>query len=425
MQAPSPRRTWTPWTLRAAGIAALGATLLLQPSPAHAAPSTLHVAATEPTATRAELQALLTRMNEAVAAADPGRYLACVALQDPCFATEQRNWAKDLTIKAPGSFEATIGEDDPVTQEKDGAAIATLTMAWTMPGAAKRTVSFPARFVRADSGWLYAGERWNVLEGSLVRVLYESEDLKDVAATVAEILPEIREHVHEGFGLAADTDLIGRTQQIKLYTSMRHLQHSIYLSYTDGLGGWNEPGEAIKILARPSTGKGTLRTLLAHEYGHVASFQFGPHATDMPWWILEGAAELAAEKYSRGGASTDRRVLQWSKNGGLLEWHQLADFRGEAASHYAHVYAQGHQMIRYISGEFGRDERNAWMREMAGGQSIDEATRKVMGMSFEELDSRWRESLKQAAAAEASKEPPAKEDPAAAPDSKPEGKPDR
>lgn len=372
-------------------------------------------AAADPSAAKEGILELLQRMTAAVAAADQAGYLACVDRSDSDFATEQKNWAKDLGRKPVESFDLSL-EGDP-SLEPDGSARVKLKTKWQMPGGGERTISFPARFVRGGGGWLYAGEWWNIKDGERVRVLYEGEELADVAAAVAEVLPEIREHVHEGFELTEDRDLTERVQQVKLYTSMRHLQHSIYLSYTDGLAGWNEPGEAIKILARPGTGKSTLRTLLAHEYGHVATFQLGPKANDMPWWILEGVAEMAAERYSKGGEATDSRVRQWARRNNLVDWEDLADFHGEAANHYSHVYTQGHQMIRYISGRFGRTARNGWMRAMSQGAKLDQATLDVLGLSFDQLDQDWRKSLRPESADKPAPETAA--EPAGAPAGKP------
>lgn len=377
--------------LAAAGLWALFGTLAPAVEAGHwQAPAVQ--AAPDPSAAKAGIQELLQRMTAAVAAADQTGYLACVDQTDSDFATEQMNWAKDLGRKPVESFDLGL-EGDP-SIEPDGSARAKLKTVWRMPGGGERTMSFPARFVRGSGGWLYAGEWWNIKEGERVRVLYEGDELAGVAAAVAEVLPEIRAHVHEGFELTEDRDLTERVQQVKLYTSMRHLQHSIYLSYTDGLSGWNEPGEAIKILARPGTGKGMLRMLLAHEYGHVATFQLGPKANDMPWWILEGVAEMASERYSKGGESTDSRVRQWARRDNLVDWEDLADFHGEAANHYAHVYTQGHQMIRYISGRFGRTARNGWMRAMSRGANLDRATLEALGLSFDQLDQDWRKSLR-------------------------------
>jgi hypothetical protein len=342
-------------------------------------------------------------MSAAVSGADGEAYLSCVSLADPCFATEQRNWAKDLKRAAPERFEFTLDGEDPALAS-DGAAEAKVRMSWRMPEGRDRSLAYTARFVRADAGWLYAGERWQKVEADRIRVFYEG-DLEPVARRVAEVLPAVRAHVQEEFQLEGDADLAERTQEIKLYRSMRHLQQSIYLSYKNSLSGWNEPGESIKILAQAETGKGALRPLLGHEYGHVATFQLGPKATDMPWWVLEGVAELASDESGRGWDGVDRMVRRWAADDELVEWERLADFHGEATQHTSHVYHQGHHMIGYITREFGREKRNTWLREMAGGRLIDDATRDVLGMSFADLDARWRRGLVEKREPEA---PPAK-----------------
>jgi hypothetical protein len=232
-----------------------------------------------------------------------------------------------------------------------------------------------------------------VLEGDHCRVSYAA-GLEDDAKAVAEVLPEIRAHVHEGFELTQDKDLTERVQQVKLYASVRDLQESIYLSYSDSLAGWNEPGESVKILPAGHFNKRELRVLLAHEYGHVATFQLGPKANDAPWWVLEGVAELSAEAYSRDEKSTDRIVKMWAGNGGLVDWEKLSDFRGEATRHMAQVYTQGHHMLSYISERFGRRGRNKWLTAMAQGSSIEDATKAALGMSFADLDKEWRASIK-------------------------------
>lgn len=348
--------------------------------------------APEPEGLRAQLDQLLRDMSAAAATADQPGYLSHISPADAVFFKEQQNWARDLGRIAPEHVEITLG-DKPISLEPDGAAVADMVTKWRMPKGKDRTLAYPARFVRGELGWLYAGERWNVLEGDHCKVFYEDEALKPVAESVAAVLPEIRSHVNEGFELADDKAVTERVQQVKLYTSMKHLQHSIYLSYTDGLGGWNEPDEAIKILANPRSSKGTLKILLGHEYGHVATFCMGPKATDMPWWILEGVAELSAEEYSRDGDRVDRTVKRWAKNDGLVAWNDLADFHGEALKHQQNVYTQGHHMVSFVSATFERRGRNAWLRALAQGSTLEDATKSALGLSFDELDKKWRASI--------------------------------
>lgn len=353
-----------------------------------------------------EFEETLRAMERAVLAGDAEGYLSWVDRGDAVFAMEQKNWAADLALHRPAAFsmevEGLAVEGDRATGE--------LKMRWRLAreggeAGPERAVAFPAKFVRGQTplghGWLYAGEDWASVEGEGV-VVWFPEGWEEAAEGIVGVFPEIAAHVHEGFGIEVEGP-----QHVKLYPSMEWLQASIYLSYTDPLGGWNEPGESIKLLGDAVRGRrgaalGPMaRVVLAHEYGHVATFAYGARATEMPWWVLEGVAELAAERYSRSGRrSVEGMVRAWAAAGSLIEWERLADFRGEAANHGAVVYTQGHHMLGYISERFGRERRNGWLRAMASGASLDEATREALGVSFEELDRGWRESVSAPAEAE-------------------------
>ena len=63
-------------------------------------------------------------------------------------------------------------------------------------------------------------------------------------------------------------------------------------------------------------------------------------------------------------------------------------------------------LLGYISEKWGRTGRNSWLRLMANGKTIDEATRDVMGMPFADLDTQWRASLGSQPAAEPTPEKP-------------------
>jgi len=334
------------------------------------------------------LDALLARIRSAVLTADADEYLACVDVRDPVFAREQKNWVADLKRKPVKEFSVQV--QDQALVGPDGPMNGQLTMSWKIADedAVGRTISFPATFTRdAAGGWLYAGEAWQSIEANGVKVLYD-HGLDEVAKNVVEILPDIRAHVNEGFEVA-----INRVQEVKLYGSMRHLQQSIYLSYVDSLGGWNEPGESIKILVGRRSKPAELKPLLAHEYGHVATFEYGPKASGMPWWVLEGVAELSAEAFG-GARDVSRMVGRWALNGKLADWDRLADFHMVKTEDHMYVYSQGHHMLGFVSEKFGRSGRNAWLRAMAQGATLDDATREAMKMSFAELDLAWRASFK-------------------------------
>ena len=285
-------------------------------------------------------------------------------------------WAADLKRHVPETFRLRIvdpaeraaneaasrGEGGTAPAEPAGAddrphefgparAAFELEMKWKMsvpraegeagePRVINRTVSYPVVFVLvptedAPSGrWLFKGEQWievrtepdddaeaaRAHRGENVAMCFAGYE--DVSRRVVEMLPEIRAHVDTGF----EQD-VPHEQVVKIYPTMQHLQASIYLSYWDGLSGWNEPKESIKIIVRPNARRQQLQPLLAHEYGHVVTFEMGPQATDIDWWVLEGVAELAAEAFSpNSGERTEQQVRRWAEAGKLAEFSQISDF---------------------------------------------------------------------------------------------------
>jgi hypothetical protein len=304
---------------------------------------------------------------------------------DKEFLKEQTYFANDLKRKPAAEARIEIGD----LETGDGTAEGTVTWVWTMPGKKERSVSFRAKWIKKDGAWLYAGETWERHPAQGVLVMCDP-GLEDLAKNASQAFTDIRGHVETGFALE-DGALPKRTQKIKLYGSMRHLQQSICLSYEDSLGGWNEPGESIKILTSARSTAARMHNVLAHEYGHVATFELGPKANDAPWWVLEGVADLSAE--TDGGKSASRTVERWAKNGQLAKWEELSDFHNFKEELMGHVYVQGHHMLGYISDRWGRTGRLKWLTAMAQGKTIDEATQEAFGMSFAKLDEEWRAAL--------------------------------
>lgn len=346
---------------------------------------------------RREVLALLASLERAVLAADVDAYMALVDTADTEFVHEQRYFANDFKRATPAAFATELGD---LTQHPGEvpAVRGKLTLRWTMPERQPRQVSFDVSFVRRADGWRYAGEIWETLEApagkGTVIVMVEPglDQTGEVARTIAQAFGEVREHVETGFQLE-NSALASRPIKIKLYRSMRHLQASICLAYEDPLGGWNEPGESIKILASRRATRDSLRPLLAHEYGHVNTFELGAKATKMPWWVLEGVAELAAEKFNDEGRNARAFARAQAASGGLAPWDQITDFHATPDQFQGHVYSQGHAMLGYVSERFGRDRRNAWLAAMAQGQTLDEASRSALDQPFDEVDRAWRESL--------------------------------
>lgn len=379
-------------------------------------------------AARLDVQRTLDNMSAAALDQDARAYLANIAPDDPEFLNEQRYFANDLKKKPPAEVRWEVvdtGTDTkagaappadprepgaapppdgvadpsatvaPIRLVADGVLEATVEVRWRLPGKdgplKERKVAFTARFIRGTGespSWLYGGEAWNVLHAPGVVVMFD-DGMEDLASRTAEAFESIRGTVEEEFDLAHG-DLPNRAQKIKIYAKMNHLQQSISLGYVMPLGGWNEPGESIKMLANTRTAATGLRNVLAHEYGHVATFELGPAANLIPWWLIEGAAEIAAQPFARNLDGRRKAVGRWVRDDKLAPWDEIADFDRTPAKHHGNVYAQGHTMAAYITERYGRAQRNRWLTSMARGMSLEEATRDALSTGFEELDAGWR-----------------------------------
>lgn len=397
---------------------------------------------------RAAVESVLAEMERAVLAGDAEGYLKHVATDDAVFLQEQRMWAADLKRHVPESFdlriidpaeraanekagrdgaeeekaveaEAEDGADDRLHEFTADRAMFELAMKWKMtvpraegeagePRVIDREVSYPVVFeympVDGQGKWLFKGERWVEVRADAapdnadqVRA-HRGENIalcfsgyEEVSKRIVAMLPEIRAHVDGLF----EQD-VPHEQAVKIYPTMRHLQASIYLSYWDGLSGWNEPKESIKLLVRPDSPRNSLQRLLAHEYGHVVTFEMGPKATDIAWWVLEGVAELAAEQYTRNSAErADRTVRSWAADGKLADFDKISDFRNTHKDVMRNVYTQGQHMSGYIARRFGQSKLNNWLRAMANGAGIEEAATKELGVAggFAEIDRDWRSDV--------------------------------
>ena len=338
---------------------------------------------------KADLERTVSSMERAVLAADVDGYMANLLKGDAEFEKEQYNFAKDLLRRKPDRFDITLSNitfEGPIAKAK-------FTMVWHIPeqrAKEDRTVSFNVRFARENTRWLYAGEDWKVLDAGIVVVCY-AEGADEVAQHAVEAFKEIQPTVLKGFRLE-HSSFAAHVQKIKIYRSMKHLQASIFLDYEDGLGGWNEPGESIKLLAGGKSGR--LQNVIAHEFGHCCTFALGEASNSMQWWILEGVAELSAEPFSGGGRErTKRSIESVAKKGNLRAWKDLADFHTIKQENYGMVYTQGHHMLAFIEETFGNDKRVEWLTLMSNGATIDEASTRSFGVDFAGLDQKWRASL--------------------------------
>ncbi len=343
-----------------------------------------------PSSAIADIEGLVASMQAAVVAGDQATYLALVDLSDPVFVLEHTRWSDEWSGPSPVAEYALAVAD--VVADGD-AATGQLTLRWMLESEDQsRTATFPVRFARNSVGWRYAGEVWTATDVPHFRILV-APGLDGWVAGIQQDLPRIYDHVTAELGHAP-----AGSMQIKVYADPSDLVANTLLSLPDILG-WNEPGEALKVQIQSyeplDPGAPVLSSVIAHEFTHFLLFdRAGTERTRMPWWLDEGTATYVARDFEGPGAR-DRlaQVIAWNEAGQLADWDAMAVFEEAPRELWEFAYPQGYAMVRYVSEEYGDEERNAWLAAMATEMDIDQATQAVLELSFDDLDAGFRSWL--------------------------------
>jgi hypothetical protein len=132
---------------------------------------------------------------------------------------------------------------------------------------------------------------------------------------------------------------------------------------------------------------GVLETVLPHEVAHVVlADRFDGRA--VPCWANEGIAVLTepAVQHSRHLRSLSRH----RDEGRLFGVRELVELAGYPQRHLVGAfYAQSVSLVQFLTAEKGPETLTAFLRD-APRSGLAAALRRHYGMTFDELDARWR-----------------------------------
>lgn len=180
---------------------------------------------------------------------------------------------------------------------------------------------------------------------------------------------------------------------IIFYSSKSQFQTTniIYPLLSEGIGGFTESLRNRVVV--PFDGNySELEELLAHELTHAYvnaldrritdAFQ-SLRATSFPFWFSEGLPEFL----SIGGEDdyNNMFILDMVVNDNLPKLDYIDGYL---------AYRLGESFLTYIASVYGRNKVNEYFYTLRTISNLEDATKKVFGMKFEELESRWRYQLK-------------------------------
>lgn len=180
---------------------------------------------------------------------------------------------------------------------------------------------------------------------------------------------------------------------VMFYNSKTAFQSTniIYPLLTEGVGGFTE--SLRNRVAIPFDGSYVeLEKLLAHELTHayinalndgITNALTSLRPTSFPFWFSEGLPEYL----SIGGANdyNNMFILDMVVNDNLPKLENLGGY---------YAYRLGESFLAYISQTYGREKVSEFYYTMRSVNGLDSATKKVFGLGFKELESRWRYQLK-------------------------------
>lgn len=165
----------------------------------------------------------------------------------------------------------------------------------------------------------------------------------------------------------------------------------IYPLLTEGVGGFTE--SLRNRVAIPFDGSySDLEKLLAHELTHAYANALDSKVNDaltsmrptsIPFWFSEGFPEYL----SIGGASdyNNMFILDLVINDKLPKLDNLGGY---------YAYRLGESFLAFIAKTYGREKVTEFYYAVNTVNGLDNATKKVFGLEFKDLESRWRFQLK-------------------------------
>ncbi len=240
-------------------------------------------AAVLPAAQAGALASLLTAREQAVLTGDRDAYLQTVNPDDPVLRVEERN-----LIDAARSLDITTYTLDAANPKPDGDTLtATLTQRSTI-GGVERSCSYPARFVRRDGEWYYAGPAFTRVSDGAVAVDYLGNSA-NLARALLGIESDVLSTMDDRLGVTPKGDVT-----IRLYDDQQVFLQTVKLDLPAWVGGWHEYGEAIKtFMGGYGSTPEDYRAMLCHETTHLLVSELS--GDNAAYWLQEGLAGCLEE----------------------------------------------------------------------------------------------------------------------------------
>jgi hypothetical protein len=239
---------------------------------------------------------------------------------------------------------------------------------------------------------------WRELQGDQITVSYQAADV----TTAQMLLDEARKTVQRlsrEFGLTLDKPL-----RVYAYTRQQ--------DYVTALAAARPTDVAMtigadRIFVLAPGGTSNLTVSLKSVRREVANAIFlqktqNPYA-DAPLWLATGfgpfigGEEISAQNYKTLG--------QFAAANRLLPLKTLNSNFPSSEDEQTLAYFESLSVVKFISDTYGPEKLRAFFTAIKDGNTVDDSVRKGLGISLDQLETRWKNALKSGAAARSSASP--------------------
>jgi hypothetical protein len=194
--------------------------------------------------------------------------------------------------------------------------------------------------------------------------------------------------INEVMPVALDNPL-----NIYIYSNVNDLRGTLELGGAEWAGGHANPELGVVLVAiAPGAGQSIeMETEIPHELAHVMMYRaLGDGYASQPAWLVEGFASTM-ELYPN--PEYQRALNEASQKDTLLSFEDLcASFPADAGNAFL-AYAQSQSFVNYLRTAHGNSGITRLAELYRDGFSCDLGASKAFGVSLEQLDQRWRETV--------------------------------
>lgn len=232
--------------------------------------------------------------------------------------------------------------------------------------------------------WYDTRYEWTSISSEQVTVYtYDTND--NFAEEILDSAQGTIDELQTDFGVERSLPL-----RVWVYDSQDDLGGATEPNSESWIAGVSYPGRYLILAAVPDGNSQELRRVIPHEVSHQVLFQATENPFNLPaTWLDEG---LATYNQDVGTGGYVALVEQAVDDGNLMPISTLnTSFPFDDSFQLA--YAQSYSVISFIVQTYGEEALGVTLSSYKDGVSHEEAVQRGLGISIDELDRLWRESL--------------------------------